>query len=237
MSTSIQPEVLLDKANEINLSFSMEDFPSAIFPRKMQHIIREVHECQNFPIAYISSAMLMAIGVAIDNTHLAQLRQGWRESPMLYLALVGRPGANKSHPLSFAMKPFIDHDYRCNQEYEQTYREYSAQIQFSRKERLEQGKDETPQEPHRKRFLVSDIIPEGLSAIHAQNPRGLCLWTDELSAWFKNFNRYNNGSEEQFWLSVFSAKATISDRKGARSSIFIKHPFISMKRLKASSPK
>ncbi|SUB97892.1 Uncharacterised protein [Porphyromonas macacae] len=109
MSTSIQPEVLLDKANEINLSFSMEDFPSAIFPRKMQHIIREVHECQNFPIAYISSAMLMAIGVAIDNTHLAQLRQGWRESPMLYLALVGRPGANKSHPLSFAMKPFIDH--------------------------------------------------------------------------------------------------------------------------------
>ncbi|SUB97891.1 Uncharacterised protein [Porphyromonas macacae] len=105
-------------------------------------------------------------------------------------------------------------DYRCNQEYEQAYREYSAQIQLSRKERLEQGKDETPQEPHRKRFLVSDIIPEGLSAIHAQNPRGLCLWTDELLAWFKNFNRYNNRSEEQFWLSVFSAKATISDPKG-----------------------
>ncbi len=228
MSASIQPEVLLCKANEIALSFAKEDFPSAIFPSKMQHIIREVHECQSFPIAYISSAMLVAIGVAIGNTHLAQLKQGWCESPMLYLALVGRPGANKSHPLSFAMKPFIDHDYRSNQEYEQAYREYSAQIQLSRKERLEQGKDEIPQEPHRKRFLVSDITPEGLSAIHVQNPRGLCLWTDELSAWFKNFNRYNNGSEEQFWLSVFSAKATISDRKGARSSIFIKRPFISV---------
>lgn len=93
---------------------------------------------------------------------------------------------------------------------------------------MEQGKDETPQEPHRKRFLVSDITPEGLSFIHAQNKRGLCLWTDELSAWFKNFNRYNSGSEEQFWLSVFSAKATISDRKGNRSSIFIKRPYISV---------
>ena len=49
-----------------------------------------------------------------------------------------------------------------------------------------------------------------------------------MSAWFKNFNRYNNGSEEQFWLSVFSAKTTISDRKNAKSSIFIKRPYISV---------
>ena len=43
----------------------------------------------------------------------------------------------------------------------------------------------------------------------------MCI-RDRLSAWFKNFNRYNNGSEEQFWLSVFSAKTTISDRKNAK---------------------
>ena len=67
-----------------------------------------------------------------------------------------------------------------------------------------------------------------MSLIHAQNKRGLCLWADKLSAWFKNFNRYNSGSEEQFWLSVFSAKTTISDRKNAKSSIFIKRPYISV---------
>ena len=49
-----------------------------------------------------------------------------------------------------------------------------------------------------------------------------------LSAWFKNFNRYNNGSEEQFWLSVFNAKPTISDRKSTQSSIFIRRPYISV---------
>lgn len=76
--------------------------------------------------------------------------------------------------------------------------------------------------------MVSDVTPEGLSLIHAQNKRGLCLWADELSTWFKNFNRYNNGSEEQFWLSVFSAKTTMSDRKNAKSSIFIKRPYISV---------
>jgi hypothetical protein len=99
---------------------------------------------------------------------------------------------------------------------------------MTKKERLEAGKDEFPIPPKRSRFLVSDITPEGLSLIHAQNPRGLCLWSDELSAWFKNFNRYNNGSEEQFWLSVFNAKPTISDRKSSQSSIFIKRPYISV---------
>lgn len=89
-------------------------------------------------------------------------------------------------------------------------------MSMSRKERAESGGEQFPQEPIRKRFLVSDVTPEGLSLIHAQNKRGLCLWADELSAWFKNFNRYNNGSEEQFWLSVFSAKTTISDRKMPR---------------------
>ena len=44
----------------------------------------------------------------------------------------------------------------------------------------------------------------------------------------KIFNRYNNGSEEQFWLSVFNAKPTISDRKSSQSSIFIKRPYISV---------
>ena len=225
---AIVPEVLLDKAIELGLSFTGSTFPISIFPSEIRNIIAEVHECQGFPIDYIASAMLVAIAVGIGNTHLAELKRGWQESPILYVALVGRPGTNKSHPLSFAMKPFLDFDYQENKLYERSYAEYDNIMRMSRKERIEGGFPEQPTEPMRKRFLVSDITPEGLSFIHAQNKRGLCLWTDELSAWFKNFNRYNSGSEEQFWLSVFSAKATISDRKSNRSSIFIKRPYISV---------
>ena len=189
---SINPLALIDKAIDMSTRLEGTEFPVSIFPKKIQRIICEVHECHSYPTDYIAASVLTAIAVGIGNTHLAQIKQGWQESPILYMALIGRPGANKSHPLSFAMK------------------------------------EQFPMEPTRKRFLVSDVTPEGLSFIHAQNKRGLCLWADELSAWFKNFNRYNNGSEEQFWLSVFSAKTTISDRKGAKSSIFIKRPYISV---------
>ena len=100
---TIVPEVLLDKAIELGLSFSDSAFPIGIFPSEIRNIIAEVHECQGFPIDYIASAMLVAIAVGIGNTHLVQLKRGWQESAMLYVALVGRPGTNKSHPLSFAM--------------------------------------------------------------------------------------------------------------------------------------
>ena len=226
--TSINPMIIMDKAIDMSTRLSGSQFPVSIFPAKIQRIIKEVHECHSFPTDYISAAILTALAVGIGNTHLAQMKQGWLESPILYMALIGRPGANKSHPLSFAMKPFLDYDYEQNKLFEEQYSKFEEKMCMSRKERIENGEDGFPQEPVRKRFLVSDVTPEGLSYIHAQNKRGLCLWTDELSAWFKNFNRYNNGSEEQFWLSVFSAKTTISDRRSSKSSIFIKRPYISV---------
>ena len=111
---AIVPEVLLDKAIELGLSFTGSTFPISIFPSEIRNIIAEVHECQGFPIDYIASAMLVAIAVGIGNTHLAELKRGWQESPMLYVALVGRPETNKSHPLSFGMKPCLDFDYQEN---------------------------------------------------------------------------------------------------------------------------
>ena len=83
-------------------------------------------------------------------------------------------------------------------------------------------------EPVLKKFIVSDITPERLITIHQDNKRGICLYVDELMSWLKNFNRYNSGSEEQFWLSVFSGKPIILDRQGNKNSAFIKHSFISV---------
>ncbi len=191
---SINPASIIDEAVDLSMQLTDNDFPVSIFPSKIQRIISKVHECHNYPTDYIAAAILTAIAVGIGNTHLAQIKQGWVESPILYMALIGRPGANKSHPLSFAMKPFLDYDYQQNQVFEKALAKYDELMSMSRKERADNGEEQFPQKPVRKRFLISDVTPEGLSLIHAQNKRGLCLWADELSAWFKNFNRYNNGS-------------------------------------------
>ncbi len=113
MDTSfINPTSVLDEAIDLSTRLAGTEFPISIFPSKIQRIISEVHECHNYPTDYIAAAILTAIAVGIGNTHHAQIKQGWVESPILYMALIGRPGANKSHPLSFAMKPFLDYDYQ-----------------------------------------------------------------------------------------------------------------------------
>ena len=48
------------------------------------------------------------------------------------MALIGRPGANKSHPLSFAMKPFLDYDYEQNKLFEEQYSKFEEKMCMSR---------------------------------------------------------------------------------------------------------
>ena len=180
MNSKLTAEGIMGAAMRMGAELSGGEFPISVFPHKIQRIITELHASQGYPIDYIAAAMLSALAVSIGNSHLAQVKRGWVESPILYMALIGRPGANKSHPLSFAFHPFIEHDYRHNKEYQEQYAEYERTMSMTKKERLEAGKDEFPTPPKRSRFLVSDITPEGLSLIHAQNHRGLCLWSDEL---------------------------------------------------------
>lgn len=144
---SINPASIIDEAVDLSMRLTGADFPISIFPTRIQRIISEVHECHNYPTDDIAAAILTAIAVGIGNTHLTQIKQGWIESPILYMALIGRPGANKSHPLSFAMKPFLDYDYQQNQVFEKALAKYDKLMSMSRKERTESGEEQFPQKP------------------------------------------------------------------------------------------
>ncbi len=195
------------------------DFPIDVLPYKMQRIVRKARATIGFPEDYLAPSMLVAVATAIGNTMMVEHIPGWKENAILFLALVGRPGACKSHPLSYAMHPLIDHDSEMAAQFEKEMRQYLDTLNIPAKKRAEQGLDPNPREPERKRFIISDITPEAVHRIHSQNKRGLCLVSDEFSGWFKNFNRYNNGSESEFWMSVFSHKFAMADRKSSASVI------------------
>ena len=114
MNRRLSAESIISEAMRTGAELSGGEFPISIFPHTIQRIITELHSSQGYPIDYIAAAMLSALVVSIGNSHHAQVKRGWVESPILYMALIGRPGANKSHPLSFAFHPFIEHDYRHN---------------------------------------------------------------------------------------------------------------------------
>lgn len=216
--------LVLGKAVDMSIKLKGGNFPLGAMPMKIQRIIHEANECYGFPIDYLAGAMLVALGLGIGNTHFARLKGKWDESAILFMALVGCPGACKSHPLNFAIRPFSDLDCKSTQEYMKAYAEYERQRELPMKERTEAR----PIAPVCKRHLISDATPEAMLQIHSENLRGICMWNDELAGWFKNFSRYNKGSDEEYWLKLFNANPTFSDRKGAKNSVYISRPFVSV---------
>ena len=196
---------------EHNEESTASNFPADAFPLPVQQIIAATHETLNFPIDFTAASLLYACSVAIGNTHCVELKRGFRTTAVLYLAIVGRAGTTKSHPLTFALQPIADSDAKSFREYEQLKQEFDNAASLPKKERDEQGIRELVR-PVWKKFLLSDFTPEALADVHKFNKRGIGVYADELAGWFKNFNRYNSGSEMEFWLSQWSGKAINIDR-------------------------
>jgi hypothetical protein len=195
-------------------------FPVEAFPKTVQYIVNETNKCLKFPVDFIGCSLLFASSLAIGNTFKAEIIKNWTEGATLYLALVGKAGTNKSHPLTFALQPIFEHDIRTYTDYKSAKADYDRATTQARSDR-----GEIPKKPFWKKFIVSDYTPESLADVHRHNMRGVGVYSDELAGWFKNFNRYNKGSETEFWLSNFSGKQISIDRK-SNEPILITTPFI-----------
>jgi len=228
----INPATILNHVEELQKTVEAEQkakqnpFPVEAFPEPIREIIAATNESLNFPIDFIGASILYAVSVSIGNTHRAEIMRGYEQNAVLYLAIVGRPGTNKTHPLKWAIKPIEQRDNLKFQEYQRKKQEYETIAALTKEEREQQGYSE-PVKPIWEQYLVSDFTPEALVSVHSYNKRGLGVSVDELASWFKNFNRYNKGSEQEFWLSVWSGNTVKVNRKTS-DQYNIPLPFISV---------
>lgn len=204
----------LQKDREAEKRAKTNHFPVEVFPEAVQKIITATNESLNFPIDFIGASILYAISVSIGNTHRAEIMRGYEQNSVLYLAIIGRPGTNKTAPLKWALKPIEQRDNVEFQNYEKEKQKYDTISALTKKEREQQGESD-PVKPVWKQHLVSDFTPEALASVHSFNKRGLGVNVDELASWFKNFNRYNKGSEQEFWLSNWNGITIKINRKGS----------------------
>jgi hypothetical protein len=220
-----EDEQFLKQGNEIQ-ERTINRFPVEVFPLTIQQVITATNENLNFPIDFVGASLLYAVSVAVGNTHSVEVKKGFQQSAVLYLAIVARAGTTKSHPLSFALQPIVEQDKKTYRQYEQQKQQYEQAVSLTKKEREQQVIDE-PIKPVWQKFLLSDFTPEALAEVHKFNKRGIGVYVDELAGWFKNFNRYSKGSEMEFWLSQWSGKPINIDRKTGEP-VSIPLPFISV---------
>ncbi len=203
-------------------------FPVDALPKAVQSIIEETNFTLNFPVDFTAASMLFTASVAIGNSFMAEIKNGFIQNAVLYLALVARRGLNKSHPLSFAVKPLEDKDSLAFDKYMKERQELNHIQSLSKKEKTAQGYDDNSMShPIWKQYLITDFTQEALVKVHSINPKGIGVNYDELKGWIANFNRYNPGSQEEFWLTAWSGKPIRVNRINSEP-VLIKKPFISV---------
>jgi hypothetical protein len=226
----------------LNAEPEPEPFPTNVFPPGLAAFCRQAAAATSTPPDFAGLVMIATAGAAIGNSRALCLKNNvWYESPRFYGANVGDPASGKTPAMDAVVKPYQAIQLRLLKQYRQQKDEYDdARDNYEKtlKENRVLPADErpplppVPEEPKlAERFVIMDATVESLAPILEDNPRGLLMPQDEGVGWVRGMGQYKGGrgNDRQFWLSNWSGKAHMVDRKSQGGvPISIPRPFVNV---------
>ena len=202
-------------------------FPLEIFPKAIRDIIEALEEYENYNVDFSSASFLTVFAAAMGNTWSVRFMTGWISRPIIYMVLVGSPSCGKTPPLQQAVAPLLKLDGEYDMIYCKEMETYRQWERMSAKQREKHSLPEAMKMPQRKCHVVVDSTVEALIGALRDNPRGVLIYKDEIDSLLSNFNRYN-GSDEGYFLSLFSGTPFKYSRKSNNEHIFLANPYCSI---------
>jgi hypothetical protein len=208
-------------------------FPVEALPEPIRGFVSAVAKAIGCDPCFIALPVLTVLAAAIGNTRRLRLKRSWNVTPIIWAAIMGYSGTQKSPAFMHAMKPIrerhgkaIELHQAAMQEYERAVVEYQRDLSAWTKSKSVGEPPTKPQPPECERIIVSDTTVEALAPILLANPRGLLLERDELNGWIGSFDRYSKagkgGADSANWLSMFNAGPITVDRKtGSPRTIYV----------------
>lgn len=203
-------------------------FPLDVFPDGLARLVTEAAETFPCPPDFLAVPCLAAASAAIGRSVALAVKDSWVESALLYLAFCAPPGSIKSESLKVAVNPLFE--IQRNELYSFMFEKEA----FLERERFRKTSGATgPPEkmPPLRRLLVDDATTERLTVLLAENPRGLLMAADELTAWIAGMNQYKSGgNDRQFYLKVYTGASITRDRTSQEDGlpIIVPHPFLTV---------
>ena len=202
-------------------------FPLEIFPKAIRDIIEALEEYENYNVDFTSASFLTVFAAAMGNTWSVRFMTGWISRPIIYMVLVGSPSCGKTPPLQQAVAPLLKLDGEYDMIYCKEMETYRRWERMSAKQREKLSAPDEMEMPRRKCHVVVDSTVEAMIAAMRDNPRGVLIYKDEIDSLLSNFNRYN-GSDESYFLSLFSGTPFKYSRKSNNEHIFLSNPYCSI---------
>ncbi len=224
--------------NAVPLVERYEPFPVDALPEPLRRFVVEGAEALQCDHAHLALPLLTVVAAAIGNTRRLRLKSDWLVPSMLWAVVVAESGGMKTPALRLVLRPVRERQHAALERYEDAKRKYESAVlryekdlaEWRRSKDTMMGPPEKPEPPQPERFIVSDTTLEALAPLLLENPRGLLLACDELSAWLGSFDRYvtTKGGDVGRWVSIHSGESITVDRKTEPRTISIPYPCVSV---------
>lgn len=212
-----------------------QTFPVEILPGVFQRFAVSTATAMQCPVDYVACSLLVMVSILIGGKRLIQLEPEWQQRANLWLVLLGTPSSKKSPALEKALKPLRDIEAALTRKYRQENAQYELAVRQYEVE-LKQWKaepvGEAPIKPIKlnlERLTTSDTTVEALGKLLSENPHGVAVACDELSAWARSMNQYKGGkgADRSHYLAMWSNSRMTIDRK-KEDPIVVEAPYLSL---------
>jgi DNA polymerase III delta prime subunit len=198
-------------------------FPLEIFPEPYQKYILDCHDTLDSSVDYMGCALMWVLSVMVGNSCKIEVKRNWVETPILWLALVGKAGIGKTPSISNVTRPI---EKENQNEIKRFFEQLEKYEYFQGLSKEEKKVAEQVAKPVKSQFIANDITIEALIQMHQESKNAVGIFKDELAGWFKDMNKYREGSDLELWLSSWSGKSINLNRVSVSSNAFLPQPFM-----------
>lgn len=200
-------------------------FPSDVLPPIARSYVSGAAEALGTPPELVAVPLLAYAGATIGDGLRIELKPGYCQRAILYVAVVAPPGSAKSPAQDAARYPLDVLQREAIETYKDELKNYERELdewQSAPKE----TRGEKPERPVLEHFFTTDATLEALAAM-LEGSAGVVLSRDEIVGWVKACDAYRGGrgGDRQQWLSLWAGSPLKVDRKKGEP-IFVPFPTV-----------
>jgi hypothetical protein len=201
------------------------EFPLELLPDDLAAWVADAAERARFRPEFSAVPCMAALGSLIGRKLGIRLKRhdDWTEYANVWGAIVGPPSALKSPAMREAMRPFKGLQVAADARYQEEQGDYEAALEICKLQKGAKRKAvakalaknpeaaidldcEEPDKPIARTYWTSDATAERLGELLAENPNGLLVERDELSAFLVKLEDETQATARGLYLSGWSGK-------------------------------
>ena len=219
---------------------AVQSFDTAMLPEVLRVFVEDTAERMQVPLDFPAAVCVLALAGATNRRATIQPKavdKSWVVIPNLWGAIVAPPGLMKSPVITAVTRPLTQTEALWRTEYQSAmsnYRLQKEEVELQQavwrgeyKAAQKAGKeapvrpDSSIPEPVVKRLITQDATAEKLHEMLRDNPAGVLLIRDELSAWLATLDKPGREGERGFFLSAWNGDTSYTMDRIGRGSIHV----------------